>query len=242
MEQGGTKPTRRRQHPRWRTPEPPPLLGRWEGGGGRRGNGLPARANGLAESGRRRRDSDSDNDAPPPPPPPTTTTTTATVHAKPKKSDTPTPARTPSQGRKIRRRLCVNPELINNQSCINDDSDQLQIDDTDETRRRHQSGPPLRAGGGSPSTSTPNKRGGSRTPSTLEQEVAAKVKRLRACTDDLLRSSDEDQSGEEMEDEGADQSPLAKSSSPSLYSEIVQRSTCARIRYRSSPGHKTTEN
>ena len=81
-------------------------------------------------------------------------------------------------------------------------------------------------------SSTPTKRAGNRTPSTLEQEVATKVKRLRECTDDLFLGNDENEGGRRSRTWGANKSPRSKSSSPSLYSEIVQLSMiqCARTR------------
>ena len=97
----------------------------------------------------------------------------------------------------------------------------LQIDEEAETDR-HGGGPTVRGMGVPTDSSTPNKRAGNRTPSTLEQEVATKVKRLRKCTDGLFMDDDENEGGEGIEDMGVIKSPQSKTSSPSLYSQIVE--------------------
>ena len=129
------------------------------------------------------------------------------------------------------RRRLLSADLVLEKLQTEDDllSHSLQIDED-----VHEGGP-ASSGMGIPTSSTPNKRAGNRTPSTLEQEVATNVKRLRQtiCVVDT-----EDEGGDE--DMEATRSPVSENPSPDLYTHLIQLrdAQCARTRVHTGKEHK----
>ena len=93
---------------------------------------------------------------------------------------------------------------------------------------------------GTPTASTPTKRGGGRSPSALEAEIASRVKRIRTDTDELIQQDEAENMGEPEEGEATESSP-DKGSSSSLLTSLLKISsttattqgtdtTCARVR------------
>ena len=125
------------------------------------------------------------------------------------------------------RRRLLSADLVLEKLQTKDDllSLSLQIDG-DVYDTRHEGGP-ASSGMGTPTSSTPNKRAGNRTPSTLEQEVATNVKRLRQT---ICVVDNEDEGGDE--DMEATRSPVSENPSPDLYTHLLQLrdAQCARTR------------
>ena len=173
-----------------------------------------------------------------------TTTSTRPGTPYPAPSNSKSPQQSPRRERVVRRRLLPEDDPTtnatnNNNSICSYLSSSLQIDLGEEgnTNTKQAVEPATRGVGVPTSSSTPNKRVGNMTPSSLEQEVANNVKRLREYDDKnmgLSLSDDTEGEGEESEDSGANGSPRPKSSNSSLYSEIVSIS-------RSQHAHNRTQ-
>ena len=147
---------------------------------------------------------------------------------------------TPTQGRYARRRLIA--KYIN--KSVPDDNldvgcDMFQIDVPEDFQIPAWGGTPPRAQG-TLTASTPAKRGGDgRSPSTLEADIASRVKRIRTDTEELTHR-DNGASMRELEEGEVSENSPAKGSSSSLLTSLIKISstttnahdpdTCARVR------------